>query len=173
MLFAVMGFIFLSMVLLGGVLIVLGRSMEVTEASLDRSRVRSELFSLTNASLRWLSQELREGRRPRAFATDDPLTEFDALRVFFSSEARSGTVAVYDLDYDPKRLRDVRDPLSVLTPCPFGYMIRAIVDRPGWAPFTIEAVFLALPVCTPNDETVYVLEEVPLFWRELRRQGQR
>ncbi|MDR3264845.1 MAG: hypothetical protein LBT15_02425 [Synergistaceae bacterium] len=103
-LFSVVTFMFLSLLLLGGALIVLDRAMEVTETSLDRFRVRSELLSLMNSSLSWLSREVREGRRPGAPVTDGPLADFETLRVFYANEAPSGTVAVFDLDYDPKRL---------------------------------------------------------------------
>jgi hypothetical protein len=164
-----MAVMFLSMVSLGVVMTALGRSAEVMEVTLDRSRARSDLLSLMNASLRWLGHEVGEGRRPRA-PEGGSLTDFDALRVFSSGDVNLGFVAVYDLEYDPRTLEAVAgEALSFLPLCPLGYMIRATVERQGWAPFTIEAVFRLQPVLTPTDETEYVLERKPLLWRELRR----
>jgi hypothetical protein len=168
-LFGVVTVMFVSMVLLGFSLFVLDRSREVTETSQERFRLRSGLCSLINESLRWLSHELEQGRRPKAAENNRP-ADFEALRVFSLGDAHSGFVAVYDLDYDPQMLEDTPgDPFSLLPPCPLGYMIRATFARQGWSPFTIEAAFRVEPVHIPNSSREYVLHEKPLFWRELRR----
>jgi len=171
-LLSVMGLIFLITLLLGAAVMYSAHSHAVVNAYLRRVEARSELISMTNLSLKWLSTSLKTHSRPRAEAAEsrENLTNIDLLRIFSYNNSDGGEVAVYDLEYDPLTLAEpVADPLLFPPSHSGAYMVRATVSQKELAPLTIESVYVVLPNVVPEEGFVYVLEDKPLYWRELFR----
>ena len=171
-LLSVMGLIFLVTLLLGAAVMYAGHSHAVVNAYLRRAGSRSDLASMTNLSLRWLFASLKAGSRPRAKAAEslENLTNFNSLRIFYYNNSSGGEVSVYDLEYDPQNLVEpVADPLLFPPSRPDAYMIRATALKDEMAPITIESVYVVLPNVIPGEGIVYILENQPLYWRELFR----
>jgi hypothetical protein len=166
---------FMLTVVLGVAINHVDYSSEVTEAYLSRFKARSSLVSMTNLALKWLSAEVADGERPRARAAAEReyLTDFDSLRILALVDLESCEVKVYDLDYDPERLgatmafagEENAFPPSVAR----GYMVRAVVEKKAGPPLTVESVYRITEVALSEESSREVLEEKPLYWRELFR----
>ena len=170
-LFSVLALIFLLIVLLGIAVTHVGYSYDVVNAYLRRVEARSELTSMTNLALRWLSANLKI-ERPRAFAveTHERLTNTGSLRIFFSTHSKGGEVEVYDLDYDSGHLAEpVAEPLFFPASFRCAYMIRAAVVKNEMAPLVMESVYEIRPISITSVDIVYVLEDRPLYIREFFR----
>jgi hypothetical protein len=145
----------------------------VMNVSLRRAQTRSDLFSLTSLALRWLTSELRTGANWRAEAVKSGrnLTNSDALCIFDLEDPLRGSVKVFDLGYDPKNLSPVRpDELLLFPPSyPGAYLVRAVVTKRGLASMTAESVFVLTSHNAPGEGVVHVLDEEPLFSREMFR----
>ena len=168
----VMGLIFFVTLLLGAAVMYAGHSYAVVNVYLRRTETRSELASMTNRSLRWLSANLKAHSRPRAesIESSERLTNFNSLRIFTYNNLNGGETAVYDLDYDSRNLTDpMEEPLFFPPSRPNAYMIHATVLKEELAPLTVESVYVVLPNVIPGEGLVYVLEDKPLYWRELFR----
>jgi hypothetical protein len=131
---------------------------------------------MTNLSMKWLAAELKSGRRPRADAAElhEYLTDFNSLRIFSSRVFEDGEIAIYDLDYDPETLVETGIDFLFLPPNRLGgYMIRATVAKKELAALTMESVYVVACVAVPSgileEKIVCVLEEAPLYSRELFR----
>lgn len=171
-LISLMATIFLLMILAGVLVTLLDYSSDMTEAYVRRVRMRSDLFSLTGAALKYLEYELAQGVRPgiHPAETKENLTDFDSLRIFSSNDSRGGSVVIYDLEYDPKDVNETKiNPLSWGPACPYGYMIRATVKNEKTASFIMETVFIIVPDYTSEENPTFLLKKAPLFWRELQR----
>ena len=182
MLYSTMALVFLLTLLLGVVVLLLGYSLDVKSVYQNRMNARSELFSLTNISLKWLGGESTAGRIPKAYAIEanKKIMGCSALCVFSLDDGQGGDVAVFDLGYNPENLTDpIDDPLLFPPAIAYGYMIRARVWKEEsfsvgltpipLAPITMETVFIMKLNNIPGKDPVYVLDEEPLFWRELLR----
>ena len=163
--------IFLLTVLLGVAMSHLDYSSEVTEAYLSRFQARSALESMTNMALKWLSAQVKDGGRPRAPAyTGEYLTDFDSLRIFASVDFDGCEVKVYDLDYSADKIVKPINMSRIFPPCfPDGYMIRAVAEKKGLAPLTLESVYEVTLNTMPGGGIVEILDEKPVYWRELFR----
>ena len=164
--------IFLMTVLLGVGISCLDYNFGVMEAYMGRFKARNDLESMTNLSLRWLSAEVRGGARPRAQSPEvlEYLTDFDSLRIFSSIEFDGGEVIIYDLEYDAEKISGAVDEFRVFPPSvPGGYMIRAVMEKKGLAPLTLESVYLMTHSMIPGGSVVEILDEKPVYWRELFR----
>ncbi len=176
-LYSTIALVFLLTFLLGVVVLLLGYSLDVRSVYQSRMNARSELFSLTNISLKWLKAESTAGRVPKAHAVEanKKISDCSALRVFLLEDGQGGEVAVFDLGYNPENMEEpMDDPLLFPPAIAYGYMIRARVRKEdsfsaGLAPITMETVLLMKPNIIPGKDPVYILDEEPLFWRELLR----
>jgi len=166
-----MALIFLLTILLGVTVSRLDYSSGVLEAYSSRFQARNALESMTNLSLKWLSAEVRSGIRPRAeiLSTGQDLTDCDSLRIFASVDYTGCEVKIYDLDYIAGKIDESLGVSWIFPPSfPGGYMIRAGVEKKGLAPLTLESVY-AVTVITSEGNSVDILEEKPVYWRELFR----
>ncbi|MDR1979459.1 MAG: hypothetical protein LBQ42_12060 [Synergistaceae bacterium] len=167
-----MALVFLLTVLLGVVVAHIGHSLDVMSVHLRRIQARSELVSMTNSALKWLSTEFKMGKRPRApiVDLDENLTDFDSLSIFSSCNVKEdveGNVEVFDLDYNPENLVEpVVDPLLFPPSFPRGYMIRAVVAQKGLASLMMESVYRLTLNDVPGVGGVYVFETKPVYWKE-------
>ena len=164
--------IFLLAVLLGVAVGHLDYSFGVIEAYSGRFQARNALESMTNLSLKWLSAEVKKGARPRAPAAValEYLTDFDSLRIFASSDLNGCEVKIYDLDYDAGKAANAIAAPHIFPPSfRGGYMIRAVVERKGVAPLTLESVYEVVAGAVLEGRVVEVLDERPVYSRELFR----
>ena len=164
--------IFLLTILLGVALSHLDYSLGVMEAYLKRFQARNDLESMTNLSLKWLSAEVRNGVRPRAEASlsMENLTDFDSLRIFASIDLNGCEVSIYDLDYAAEKIVKPIDASRIFPPSfPGGYMIRAVEEKKGLAPLTLESVYVVTPITLSGGSVVEVLDEKPVYSREMFR----
>lgn len=173
---SVVALMFLLTILLGVAVSHVSHSSRVMEAYVNRFHARNSLESMTNISLRWLSAEIKSGTRPRAQAIIDlkDLTDFDSLRIFtwidFDGAFDGGEVRVYDLDYVAEKIVRPVNMSRIFPPnLPGGYMIRAVVERRGLAPMVLESVYVVTPIVMPGGYIVEVLDEKPVYSRELFR----
>jgi hypothetical protein len=143
----------------------------VTDVSLRRVQARSDLLSLTNLALKWLKEELRTGTKWRADAvkSNEYLTDSNALCIFSLENPSVGSVKVFDLGYDPKNATSPTDLLFFPPSYPGAYLVRAVVEKQGLASITVESVFVLTSNDVPGEGVVDVLEEEPLFSREIFR----
>jgi hypothetical protein len=167
-------FIFMVSALLGLAAAHTAYFSAVTDVYLKRAQARSELFSLTNLALRWLTSELRTGANWRAEAVKSGghLTNSGALCIFSLEDPSRGSVKVFDLSYDPEKLTAAASPAELLSfppSCPGAYLVRAAVAKRGLASMTAESVFVLTSNDVPGEGIVGVLEEEPLFSREVFR----
>jgi hypothetical protein len=171
-LISVVSLIFLLSVLLGVAISHMDYSFGVIEAYSSRFQARNALESMTNLSLKWLSAEVKTGARPRAQepAVLHELTDFDSLRIFALSDFNGCEVKIYDLDYPAEKIAKPIDASHIFPPSfPGGYMIRAVAEMKGGAPFTLESVYTVEKVTIPGGIAVEILEERPVYSRELFR----
>jgi hypothetical protein len=168
-----MALVFLLTVLLGVVVAHIEYSLDITNAYLERVQARSELASMTNLALKWLSGTFAAGTRPEAAARQnmsENLTDSNSLSIFSSynvKEDLEGRVEVFDLDYDPGSLAEpMADPARFPPSLPGGYMIRATVARKGRVSLMTESVYVTECYDVPEAGEVYVLRKEPLYWRE-------
>jgi hypothetical protein len=169
---SVVALVFFLTVVLGVAVSHVDYSQGVTEAYVSRSIARSALVSMTNFSLKWLAAEVGDGDRPRAYAVTagDYLTDFDSLRIFASIDMEGCEVRVYDLDYETGKIVEHGDEERVFPPnLPGGYMIRAVAEKKGLAPLTLESVYVVTSNLVPEAGIVEILDDKPLYWRELFR----
>ena len=171
-LISTVGLIFLLTILLGVAISHLVYSSRVMEAYSSRFQAKNALESMTNLSLKWLSAEVRSGTRPRARASValEYLTDFDSLRIFASNDFDGCEVRIYDLDYKVENVAKPVDVSSIFPPSfPGGYMIRAVAEKKGLAPLTLESVYVVTSNVVSGDTSVEVLDVKPVYWRELFR----
>jgi hypothetical protein len=164
--------IFLLTVLLGVAVSHLDYSSGVMEAHSTRFQARNDLESMTNLALKWLSTKVQAGVRPRAedSLALEYLTDFDSLRIFASIDFDGCEVKVYDLDYTAVKIVKPIDESRVFPPSfPGGYLIRALAEKKGLAPLTLESVYEVESITLPGGGMVEVLEEKPVYVRELFR----
>ena len=173
---SVVALMFFLTILLGMAVSHVNHSAIVMEAHTNRFHARNALESMTNISLKWLSAEIKSGTRPRAQAIIDlkHLTDFDSLRIFtwidFEGAFDGGEVRVYDLDYAAEKIVRPVNMSRIFPPSlPGGYMIRAVVERRGLAPMMLESVYVVTPNVMPGGLIVDVLDEKPVYTRELFR----
>jgi hypothetical protein len=162
-----MALIFLLMTLLGVAVVQVDYSFEVARFSLKRLDARSELDSMTNQALRWLSEEIRSGARQEM--TGENLTNFNSLRIFSSNGSKGGRVEVFDMDYAPQNISEVMVPLLFPPSRKDAYMVRASIALEELAPMTVESVYQTRPCEVPGEGIVYILENNPLYRREIFR----
>ena len=164
--------IFLMTILLGVAISHLDYSSGVMDAYVSRFHARNALESMANMSLKWLSDEVRSGARPRAGAsvTLEDLTDFDSLRIFASNDYDGCEVRIYDLDYSAEMVAKPIDESRIFPPSfPMGYMIRAVAEKKGLAPLTLESVYEVTLAVIPDGSVVEILDETPIYCRELFR----
>jgi len=164
--------IFLLAVLLGVAISHVGHSYGVMEAYMSRFQARNSLVSMTNLALKWLSEEIKRGVRPRAHEPNflEYLTDIDSLRIFASIDLDGCEVSIYDLDYAAGKVTKLLDASRVFPPSfPGGYMIRAAVEKKGLAPLTLESVYVVTINTTPEGDSIEILDQKPVYWRELFR----
>jgi len=173
---SVVALMFFLTILLGMAISHVSHSSKVMEAHVNRFYARNALESMTNMSLKWLSAEVKNGTRPRAQAIIDLkyLTDFDSLRIFtwvdFEGAFDGGEVRVYDLDYAAEKIVKPVNTSRIFPPSfPGGYMIRAVVERRGLAPLMLESVYVVTQNVIPGGYIVEVLDEKPVYSRELFR----
>lgn len=169
---AVVALIFLLTTILGVIINHVGYSSWVMEAYSNRFHARNTLESMTNLSLKWLLAEVESGLRPRAQAivTMEYLTNFDSLRIFATIDFEGGKATIYDLDYMPEKIVKPIDMSRIFPPSlPGGYMIRAVVERKGLAPLMLESVYVVTLSTLPGGDVVEILDENPVYSRELFR----
>jgi len=169
---SVVALIFLLTILLGVTISHVDYSSGVMEAYMSRFQARNALESMTNLSLKWLSAEVKKGARPRAHEPVflENLTDFDSLRIFASNDYDGCEVTIYDLDYAAEKVAKPLDASRVFPPSlPGGYMIRAVAEKKGLAPLTLESVYVVTINTTPEGNSVEILDEKPSYWRELFR----
>jgi len=162
--------IFLMTILLGVAISHLDYYSRVMNVYLSRFQARNSLVSATNLALKWLSEETRSGSRPRAqaFAVLEHLTDFDSLRIFASTGFDGCEVRIYDLDYAAEKIVKPIDARRNFPPSfPGGYMIRATVESRGLAPLMLESVYAVMLNAMPDGSVVEVLDEKPVYSREL------
>ena len=163
--------IFLLTILLGVAVSHLDYYSGVMKAYSSRFQARNALESMTNLSLKWLSAEIVRGSRPRAQESValEHLTDFDSLRIFFSTDLNGCEVKIYDLDYDAKKAAKPVSGSRVFPPSfPGGYMIRAVAEKESLAPLTSESVYVVVSIDV-SGESVGILDEKPVYSRELFR----
>jgi hypothetical protein len=144
----------------------------VMNVPLRRAQARSDLFSLTSMALRWLTSELRRGANWRAEAVKSGglLTNSGALCIFDLEDSLGGSVKVFDLGYDPEKLPGHPDDILLFPPShPDAYLVRAVVAKRGMASMMAESVFVLTSHDVPGEGVVNVLDEEPLFSREMFR----
>ena len=164
--------IFLLMVLLGVAVSHLDYSSGVMEAYMSRFQAGNALESMTNLALKWLSAEVKSGARPRAQEPDalGYLTDFDSLSIFASSDYDGCEVKIYDLGYAAEKIVKPIDASRIFPPSfPGGYMIRATAEKKGLAPLTLESVYMVTLNTVSGDGVVEILDEKPVYARELFR----
>ena len=164
--------IFLLTIFLGVAVSHLDYSYEVMEAYSSRFHARNALESMTNLSLKWLSSRVKSGARPRAEVpiSGEYLTDLDSLRIFALMDSSGCEVKIYDLDYAAEKIESVVGIAGVFPPSfPGGYMIRAVVEKKGLAPLTLESVYEVTLNTIPGGASVEVLDEKAVYWRELFR----
>ena len=162
---------FLLTILLGIAVSRLDYSFRVMEAYSSRFQARNALESMTNLSLKWLSAEVRSGTRPRAQAPFvlEYLTDLDSLRIFASNDFDGCEVKIYDLDYAAEKTAKPTNVSHIFpTSFPGGYMIRAVVEKRGLAPLTLESVYV-VTLNVISGEAVEILDEKPVYSREMFR----
>ncbi|MCL2009907.1 MAG: hypothetical protein FWG71_05100 [Synergistaceae bacterium] len=163
------GLIFFLTVLLGVAISHADYSFVVMEAYSSRFQARNALESMTNLALKWLSAEVKSGIRPRA-ATLEYLTDFDSLRIFTSFDFNGCEVRIYDLDYAAEKIAKPVAVSRIFPPSfPGGYMIRAVAEKKGLAPLMQESVYVVTLSTIPGGGAVEVLDESPVYSRELFR----
>jgi hypothetical protein len=144
----------------------------VTDVTLRRVQARSDLLSLTNLALKWLKEELRTGTQWRADAvkSNEYLADSNALCIFSLEDPSMGSVKVFDLGYDPgKAAKSPADLLLFPPSYPGAYLIRAVAEKQGLASIMEESVFVLTSINVPGEGVVDILEEDPLFSREIFR----
>ena len=164
--------IFLMTVLLGVAINHLDYSSGIMEAYVSRFQARNSLESMTNVALKWLSAEVRAGSRPRSGASValEYLTDFNSLRIFASNDHDGSEVKIYDLDYSAEMVAKPVDESRIFPPSfPGGYMIRAVTEKKNLAPLTLESVYAVTLSAIPGESVVEILDEKPVYWRELFR----
>jgi hypothetical protein len=161
--------VFAASVLLGTAMTHTVYFSRVTDVSIKRAQARSDLYSLTSLALKWLKAELET--EPGAVKSNGDLTDSGALCIFSLEDFSGGSVKIFDLGYDPLKIKSLPDELLLLFPpsCPDAYLVRATVEKRGLAPMTEESVFVLTSNDVPGGRVVYVLEEKPLYSRELFR----
>jgi hypothetical protein len=141
---------------------------DIASAYLTRNRVRNELISLTNFSLKWLAAKLETGDRPAA----DGAVSF---RVFVWPAGRNvsperGSVEIFDMSCAIDAAYPSDDELPFFPPhFPDGYLIRAAGAGKGQATLIMESVYLMTSGDAPLGGRFYKLEKTPVYSREIFR----
>jgi hypothetical protein len=153
--------------LLGTAMVHVAYVSKVTDASLRRAQARSDMLSLTNLALQWLK---KEAIKPNGIKSDGNLTNNEVLCIFSIEYPLRGSVTVFDLGYDPKRWTESGIDLLFFPPYyPGAYLVRAVVKKQGLASIMGESVYVLASYDVPGKGVVLVLDEKPLFSREIFR----
>ena len=159
--------LFLMTVMFGVAISRLDFSFGVMEAYSNRFQTRNELLSMTNLALKRLSEELRSHPLAKPPIELKDLTDLDSLLIFTMNVYDGCEARVYNLHYSmavsfgtaqilPPMLKD-------------GYMIRAVAEKKGMAPMTLESVYEARLVSVGENVGWALDFERPVYSRELFR----
>ncbi|MDR1650055.1 MAG: hypothetical protein LBR71_07315 [Synergistaceae bacterium] len=136
--------------------------------SLVRAQARSDLLSLTNSALKWLRTDIN--RRAGTITSDEYPTISEDLSIFSLEDPQIGSVKVFHLGYDPANLmKSPNNPLFFPPYRPGAYLVRAVVEKQGLASITNESVYVLTSNDVPDKGVIDVLDEEPLFSREVFR----
>ena len=142
---------------------ILSRLWWAQEAAIVRERrLRNGtvLASLTAQGRHWLQTKIKGSQLPRkVFPTP---ADFKEVRIHHSHE-EGGTLAIYDLNYDPGKVPDKGwGPAGFFLPRAGAFLIRASVTEEG-RERRIETVV----VLRALEGGGFALEEKPLLWQEV------
>ena len=144
---------------LGEILSRLWWAQEASAVGERRFRNGTVLASLTVLGRRWLQTETGAGRLPRKVLAVP--ADFSEVRLLHRDE-EGGTLDIYDLNYDPRKVPDTDwGPSGFFPPLAGAFLIRASIIEEG-----MERRIETVAALRTLEGGGAALEERPLLWQE-------